>query len=62
MDLKKLKQQAEELQKIDAANLSPEQLEEFLNKAMNLLEQSQQSLLNTSLTEIKEIENEPDSE
>jgi phage terminase large subunit-like protein len=57
MDLEKLQQEAEALKQINTAQLSPEQLEEFLTKAMNLLEQTQQSLLNTSLIEINKNEN-----
>ena len=57
MDLEKLQQEAEALKQINTAQLSPEQLEEFLTKAMNLLEQTQQSLLNTSLVEINKNEN-----
>ena len=63
MNLDQLKQEAEALKQIDASKLSPKQLEEFLTKAMNLLEQSEQSLLNTSLIEInKNKDNESDSE
>jgi len=58
MDLEKLQQETESLQQIDVTKLSPEQLHQLVDKLSNSLEQSEQSLLQTSLNEIKEIENE----
>jgi hypothetical protein len=58
MDLEKLQQETESLQQIDVTKLSPEQLQQLVDKLSNILEQSEQSLLQTSLNEIKEIENE----
>jgi hypothetical protein len=58
MDLEKLQQETENLQQVDVTKLSPEQLQQLVDKLSNILEQSEQSLLQTSLNEIKEIENE----
>jgi hypothetical protein len=57
MSLEKLQQEAEELQKLAATDLTPDQLSELLSKAMSLLEESEQSLINTTLIEINQIEN-----
>jgi hypothetical protein len=58
MDLEKLQQQANELQALAATNLTPEQLSDLLSKAMSLLEESEQSLINTTLLDLKTDENE----
>jgi acyl-CoA reductase-like NAD-dependent aldehyde dehydrogenase len=52
MDLEKLKQEAEALQNIDATQFSPEQLAELVNKLSSILEQSEESLINTTLIEL----------
>jgi hypothetical protein len=57
MSLEKLQQEAEELQKLATTDLTPDQLSELLSKAMSLLEESEQSLINTTLIEINQIEN-----
>jgi hypothetical protein len=63
MSLEKLQQQAKELQALAATDLSTDQLSELLSKAMSLLEESEQSLINTTLIEINEnkIEDETDN-
>jgi hypothetical protein len=58
MDLEKLQQQANELQALSTTDLTPEQLSDLLSKAMSLLEESEQSLINTTLLDLKTDENE----
>ena len=58
MNLEKLQQEAEALQKIDAAKLPPEQLSEFINKLASILNQSEESMINTTLLDLKLDENE----
>ena len=58
MDLEKLKQEAEALQVIDATNMTQEQLLELVDRLSSLLDQSEESLVNTSLIEI----NKPDED
>ena len=62
MSLEKLQQEAEALQALALTNLNPDQLSELLSKAMALLEESEQSIINTSLIEINQIENNEDNE
>ena len=62
MSLEKLQQEAEALQALALTDLTPDQLSELLSKAMALLEESEQSLINTSLIEINQIENNEDDE
>jgi hypothetical protein len=57
MDLEKLQQEVESLQKIDASQLSSDQLVELVNKLSSILDQSEQSLINTTLIEINKIDN-----
>jgi hypothetical protein len=52
MDLEKLKQEAEALQVIDATSMTQEQLLELVDRLSSLLDQSEESLVNTSLIEI----------
>jgi hypothetical protein len=52
MDLEKLKQEAEALQVIDATSMTQEQLLELVDRLSSLLDQSEESLVNTSLLEI----------
>jgi hypothetical protein len=56
MDLEKLQQETEALQQIDVTKLSPEKLQQLVDKLSTILEQSEQSLLNTSLIEINKTE------
>jgi hypothetical protein len=60
MSLEKLQQEAEALQALSLTDLNPDQLSELLDKAMALLDESEQSLINTSLIEINENKNEDD--
>ena len=56
MNLEKLQQEAEALRNTDASQMTPEQLAEFFEKLSSLLEQSEQSLLSTTLLEIQKQE------
>jgi hypothetical protein len=60
MNLEKLQQEAEALQKIDASQMTPEQLAEFVNKLSSILEQSEESLKNITLIELNKSENNED--
>ena len=62
MSLEKLQQQAKDLQYLAATDLSPDQLSELLSKAMSLLEESEQSLINTTLIEINENKTEDETD
>ena len=62
MSLEKLQQQAKELQALAATDLSTDQLSELLSKAMSLLEESEQSLINTTLIEINENKTEDETD
>ena len=56
MSLEKLQQEAEALKNVDATQLSPEQLTALVEQLSSLLEQSEESLINTSLIEINKPE------
>jgi acyl-CoA reductase-like NAD-dependent aldehyde dehydrogenase len=56
MNLEKLQQEAEALQKVDASQMTPDQLAEFVSKIASILEQSEQSLKNITLIETNKIE------
>jgi hypothetical protein len=56
MSLEKLQQEAEALQALASTDLTPEQLSELLEKLSSLIEESEQSLVNTSLIELNKIE------
>ena len=56
MNLEKLQQEAEALQKIDATKLTPEQLSEFIDKLASILDQSEESMINTTLLEVNKSE------
>jgi len=62
MNLEKLKQEAEALQNIDISNFTPEQLTELVDKLSSLLDQSEESLINTTLIEVNKIENNDEDE
>jgi hypothetical protein len=51
MDLEKLQQEAEALQKLDTSQMTPEQLSELFEKLTSILEQSEKSLTNTTFIE-----------
>jgi hypothetical protein len=57
MDLEKLKQEAEALQNIDVNQIPPDQLTALVDKLSSLLEQSEQSLISTTLLEINKTDN-----
>jgi len=54
MDLEKLQQEAEALKQIDATQLTPEQLTALVEQLSSLLERSEESLINTTLIEVKQ--------
>ena len=56
MDLEKLKQEAEALQNIDVNQITPDQLTALVDKLSSLLEQSEQSLISTTLIELNKPE------
>ncbi len=62
MTLEQMQKQLEEIQQMDMSNISPEQLGEVLNKLNTILAQSEESLINTTLIEINQIENNEDDE
>ena len=62
MDLEKLQQEAEALRNIDASQMTPEQLAELVEKISSLLDQSEQSLINTTLLEINETQKQEEDE
>ena len=62
MSLEKLQQEAEALRNVDASNLSPEQLTALVDKLSSLLDQSEQSLINTTLLEINETQKQEEDE
>ena len=56
MSLEKLKQEAEALQNIDVNQKTPDQLTALVDKLSSLLEQSEQSLISTTLIELNKPE------
>jgi predicted P-loop ATPase/GTPase len=58
MNLEQLQQEADKLKAINPAALSPEQLSELITKLSSILDQSEESLINTSLIELNTNENE----
>ena len=56
MSLEKLKQEAEVLQNIDPNQMTPEQLSSLIERLSSLLDQSEESLVNTTLIELNKIE------
>ena len=57
MDLEKLQQEIKSLQNIEASQMTPEQLTELVNKLSSLLDQSEESLMNTTLIEENKTDN-----
>ena len=57
MNLEKLQQEVEALQKVETSKLTPEQLLEFVDKISLLLDQSEESLANTTLIELNKTDN-----
>ena len=57
MDLEQIKQYLEDIQKMDATQLDFKQLEELVDNLSSILDDSEKSLTNTTLLEIKKTEN-----
>ncbi len=64
MSIDKLQQEAEQLQSIDAANLTPEQLTQLVEKLSKMMDESESSLaeIKLQLEQIKIETNDTDSE
>ena len=58
MTLEQMQKQLEEIQQMDMSNLTSEQLSEVLEKISTIMNQSEESLINTSLIELNKTENE----
>ena len=60
MNLEQIQKQLEDIQKTDMSKLSPEKLSELLSQLSSLVDESEQSLINTTLIELNkpEIKNE----
>jgi hypothetical protein len=58
MSLEKLQQEIEELKSLDAAQMTPEQLLSFVDKLSSLINQSEESVIDTTLLEVNKIEEE----
>jgi hypothetical protein len=62
MNLEQMQKQLEDIQQMDISNLTPEQLTEVLNTLSTIMVKSEESLINTTLIEINQIENNEDDE
>ena len=62
MDLEEIQKQLEDIQQMDISNLTPEQLTEVLNTLSTIMAKSEESLINTTLIEINQIENNNDED
>ena len=58
MNLEQMQKQLEEIQQMDMSNLTSEQLSEVLEKISTIMNQSEESLINTSLIELNKTEDE----
>ena len=58
MNLEQMQKQLEEIQQMDMSNLTSEQLSEVLEKISTIMNQSEESLISTSLIELNKTENE----
>ena len=56
MNLEQIQKQLEDIQKTDMSKLSPEKLSELLNQLSSLVDESEQSLINTTLIELNKPE------
>lgn len=56
MNLEQIQKQLEDIQKLDMSALSPEKLSEVLAQLSSLVDESEQSLINTTLIEINKPE------
>ena len=54
MNLEKLQQEAEALKQIDVSQLTPDQLSSLVEQLSSLLERSEESLINSTLIEVKQ--------
>jgi len=57
MDLKEIEKQVKELQKLNINNLSPEQLQEIVDKLFDITDEAETQLNNEIQTQINEPEN-----
>jgi len=57
-----MQKQLEDIQQMDISNLTPEQLTEVLNTLSTIMAKSEESLINTTLIEINQIENNNDED
>ena len=62
MNLEKLQQETEALYALASTELSPEQLSDLLERLSSLLEESEQSLISTSLIELNKSEETTDED
>ena len=62
MDIEKLQQELNALHQIDTDQMTPEQLEALVEKLSSLLNHSEQSLLNTTLLEINQQQEEDETD
>jgi hypothetical protein len=62
MNLEEMQKQLEDIQQMDISNLTPEQLTEVLNTLSTIMAKSEESLINTTLIEINQIENNNDED
>jgi len=61
MNLEEMQKQLEDIQQMDIASLTSEQLAEVLNRLSTIMAQSEESLINTSLIELNTPENDEDN-
>jgi hypothetical protein len=61
MNLEEMQKQLEDIQQMDIASLTSEQLAEVLNRLSTIMVQSEESLINTSLIELNTPENDEDN-
>jgi hypothetical protein len=62
MNLEQMQKQLEDIQQMDMSNLTSEQLAEVLNKLSTIMTQSEETLINTTLLEVNQIENNEEDE
>ena len=62
MNLEQMQKQLEDIQQMDMSNLTSEQLAEVLNKLSTIMAQSEETLINTTLLEVNQIENNEEDE
>jgi len=62
MNLEQMQKQLEDIQQMDMASLTSEQLAEVLNRLSTIMAQSEESLINTSLIELNKTEENNDED